>query len=1095
MFRNTFFLALIIAVSPQLNALAQSKCVDGSDPLAIVESVRGAVSAVEAAARPVSAVSNVMAGDELCGGTVLNTGAEGSVELFLIGQRTTISASNDTTLVLPPNPGGIEVRSGIARFISSVRGFFEVQTPYQNAGIEGTEAVLVANPARRDSLILMLEGRVVVSRPAGQGEVLEITRGEASFASSLLTPRRVDADSPRLPDQYRDLLLDPQGAADWSIYYPPTSLAASSDAVGVREAAVALARGDTAQADALDESSGEGLNGRDLAAALAIRAVAAVFRNRKDEALDLATAAVDEGSDLVAPHIALSYALQAAGQIEDALAAAREGVSVDINDADAAARLAELALIAGRTHEAQTAVRRAIELRETSLALTVLGFATLAADEVEKASNAFARAITLASDSPGPRLGMGLVQARLGDFDAARRSLELAVSLDPRRASLRAWLARTYLQTGEGSKAAAQLELAIAADPDDPTPYLISAFERFAANDPIGAQAMLDEVRARQYGRLTLRTREGLGEDQAVLGASLARIYDTLGFDALLDVEAAAAVEAEPRNPAAFRAFGEATRGEAERRISRLSSLLRADFLAPPSLAPLQPQLRAADIVLLEPSGAARTTFAEFGGVFISDGTRVDLNVFGGNRQTRGFEGSFAAMANGTSGAIGVFRSDTDGFGVNSDVRTEILAGSLKSRVNPDLTLTLDARTTTAIGGDRLVTTPPPIPSDPDARIEAMDNRLRGGFHWRLGSAAEFIGYAEVAGRKSNLSSRSDPSALLQTEEVGAKGEILGIFRNRSWQAEAGLEYQKADFDGLIGVMARDGETEAARAHFSIGRDEGSGLSWRAGLALEHFQASGAGPDNVKRFRAQPRLGVRYRVSDGLALRASYSSSVARRSLFPETLELPTLAGFDTFVSDVAGADATIIGVGLDGKIGELRYGIALTQTEIDVPNEDGTDFETKITDLAAYAAYSITDRFAITIEPRFERFKNDDRLLADRLDTYVVPARVTYHHPNGFFAGATAEYIRQSGDVTVNRSEHFKDQGLILGALVGYRFSHSDGPKGRISFEARNIFDEDLALVERDVPLSAGSFDQGLFVQRQFTPGREFFLTMSLQF
>lgn len=1092
MIRSCLFLTLAITASSQYEALAQSICADGSDPVAIVESASGTVSAMDAAGKSVFQSAMVSVGDKLCGGTVVVTGAESSVELFLIGQRTTISANNDTTIVLPPDPGGIEIRSGIARFISSVRGYFEVRTPYQNAGVEGTEAILVANPTRRDGLILMVEGRVVISRPGGGGELLEIARGEASFATALLTPRRVVADSPELPPEYRALLLDPQGAADWAIYYPPTSIAASTDAIEIRNAATALARGETALADALDVSSAGSFKGLDLATALAIRAIAAVFRNRKDEALSFASTAVDVGPELAAPHVALSYALQAAGRIEAALVAARKGVAVDAEDADAAARLAEIALIAGRTHEAKAAVERAIKLRETSLARTVQGFTELAADEVDKASKAFTRAIALTPDSPGPRLGMGLVQTRRGDFNNARKTLELAVSLDPRRAALRAWLARAYLQTGEGGKAASQLELAIAADPDDPTPYLISAFERFAANDPIGALAMLDEVRARRNGRLTLRTREGLGEDQAVLSASLARVYDTLGFDALLDVEAAAAIEAEPRNPAAFRAYGEAKRGEAEHRISRLSSLLRADFLAPPSLAPLQPQLRAADIVLLEPSGAARVTFAEFGSLFNADGSRVDLNVFGGNRHTRGFEGSYAAMANGTSGAIGIFRSETDGFGVNNDVETEILAGSLKRRINSELTLTLDARTTDAVGGDRLVTAPTPIGRDPNVRIKAADDRLRSGLHWRHSPSLEFVWYIEAAKREIALSFTDDPSGPIVKEE-GAKSEILGIFRSGDWRGEVGLEYQKADFDRADRRL--DGETEAARGYFSVGREEKWGLSWRAGFALEHSKASGPATDNFNRTRLQPRLGVRFKASDEFTVRASYSSSLSRRSLFPETLEQPTLAAFDTFTSDAFGADAMTLGIGLDGNFGELRYGFALKRTEIDVPNASHANVETLITDVSAYAAYPLTDRLAFTIEPRYEQFQSNVRPQIIQFETYVVPARITYHHPTGFFAGGSAEFVHQSGDVTANNREQFKDRGLILGAFVGYRFSQRKGLRGKIALEARNIFNEDLALVERDVPFSQESFDQGLFAQRQFSPGRELFLTMSLQF
>ncbi len=46
--------------------------------------------------------------------------------------------------------------------------------------------------------------------------------------------------------------------------------------------------------------------------------------------------------------------------------------------------------------------------------------------------------------------------------------METAVALDPRRAGLRTWLGRAYLEERMPDEAAAQFELARELDPDDP---------------------------------------------------------------------------------------------------------------------------------------------------------------------------------------------------------------------------------------------------------------------------------------------------------------------------------------------------------------------------------------------------------------------------------------------------------------------------------------------------------------------------------------------------------------------------------------------------------------------------------------------------
>lgn len=118
-------------------------------------------------------------------------------------------------------------------------------------------------------------------------------------------------------------------------------------------------------------------------------------------------------------------------------------------------------------------------------------------------------------------------------------------------------------------------------DPDDPNAYLFSALQRFQANDPIGALREVETAEALGDRRAVVRSEQGLGEGRAIRGAAVGRIYDVLGFERLMRIVGARAVEEDRSNPEAHRLLADAARTNPDAEITQVSEYWKSTLLAP----------------------------------------------------------------------------------------------------------------------------------------------------------------------------------------------------------------------------------------------------------------------------------------------------------------------------------------------------------------------------------------------------------------------------------------------------------------------------------------------------------------------------------
>jgi tetratricopeptide (TPR) repeat protein len=441
---------------------AQAPC---EPPAARVVSVQGTVELKRAGT---DVWTPAMLEEALCIGDALRVG-EASRAALALANDSTLRLDQRTTLQLrglaEEARSLLDLLVGAVYFFSHRPRALEIDTPFVNAAAEGTEFLVRVVADRAE--VVMLDGQVLLRNPQG---ALRVASGQAAVIPAGAAPAPM-------------VVVRPRDAVAWALYYPPILAAlaggappgplppglqaaiervAANDYAGalraletVPEAArdaryytylagVLLNVGRVEEAEApieralaLDPEAGE---------ALAQRAIIHVVQNREPAALTDARRAVALSPESGAARIALSYALQATFQLDEAREVLREAVERKPG------RCAGL----GATCRGAADVRRARCRPRRGRAgggpgagartQIVLGFAALTRIDISEAKAAFERAIALDSANPLSRLGLGLAIIRSGHLADGRKEIEIAAALDPNDSLIRSYLGKAYFE-------------------------------------------------------------------------------------------------------------------------------------------------------------------------------------------------------------------------------------------------------------------------------------------------------------------------------------------------------------------------------------------------------------------------------------------------------------------------------------------------------------------------------------------------------------------------------------------------------------------------------------------------------------------------
>ncbi len=503
----------------------------------------------------------------ICSGDLLRTGATSRAALYVqsetivrVDQHTTIALAqtvDETVIEFFEDQSARPTSSnscGAGYFISRFPKKLSVKSPYLNAAIEGTEFQMALQCATTE--LAVIEG-AVRARTVSSGEERLLTKGESWAAG------------PSTPSVFKTL-IKPTDAVQWVLYYPPLS---EANAVGdipavaqcrglqapadqaclTHRAEVLLRRGQISDAQrAIDETLS--LNPAN-ADANALRAIIEIAANNVVEAREIATAATASAPNEYRTWLALSYAQQAAFDLNAALESAQKAQALQPALALTNARVAELLLSLGRFNEAERSAQKAVDANPNEpLGHSMLGFVHLAQINTAAARKDFDAAIACDSFEPLPRLGLGLAIIREGQLVAGREQLEIAVALDPSNSLLRSYVGKAYYEENTKARdalAANQFGLAKQLDPKDPTPWFYGAILQLSQNRPVESLESLNTSIEKNGYRAVYRSELRIDQDHAARAADTAAVYGDLGFERLAILASTKAIDEDPSNSSA----------------------------------------------------------------------------------------------------------------------------------------------------------------------------------------------------------------------------------------------------------------------------------------------------------------------------------------------------------------------------------------------------------------------------------------------------------------------------------------------------------------------------------------------------------------
>lgn len=1043
--------------------------------------------------------------------------------ILRVDQRTTITfpAQDDSATML------LDLFNGALHIFTRTPRPFKIRTPFVNATVDGTEFFVSVD--QDSTQLVIFEGQVSVSNEQGS---LILTGHEASITHKNEMPKKMG-------------VISSTDAVQWALYYPtiidyklneklsaePTwpklqasitlyqqgrffEALAKLDEVPQSARAVhfltyyaglLLSVGRVDEAQTAIEQALE--SDPDDSNAYALKAIIAVVQNDKEQALNLATKAVELDQSSATTKLALSYAQQALFEMDDALANVQEAVKINTQNALVWARLSELQMSTGQLDNALESALQAVNLNSAlAKTQTVLGFAYLLQIDIETAKAIFTKAIELDQTDPMPRLGMGLALIREGELEAGRIELEIAVSLDPANSLIRSYLGKAYFEEKRYRLASTQFDIAKERDPYDPTPWFYDAIQKQTQNRPIEALQDIQKSIELNDNRAVYRSKLLLDQDQAGRGSSLARIYENLGFEKRALVETAKSLSFDPSNHSAHRFLSDAYTNIPRHEIARVSELLQAQLLQPINVNPVQPRLAVADLNIITNTGPAVTGFNEFTPLMERNRPQLVASGVVGGDSTFGNESVLSALYDRASISIGQYHFQSDGFRGNNDQKHNIYNAFLQYAITPKFNVQAEVRTRKTMHGDLLLDFDPDV-FQPKDRRKLNEETARVGARYALSPNQDFIFsgvYIDRNEKNENFISTFNPFTGLNFESTvtdvnsdkGFLGEFQHLFRQKYFNSTAGGSiYQfddksRSNCEGDCGLDATrtpavdrfKREWEHAYLYTNINYFRNTSTTF--GLSYDSYRQSN---NDLNFNKVNPKFGLQWNIFDFLRLRLAWFKTSKPALIANQTLEPTQVAGFNQFFDDLNGTRARRRGIGLDGNFSKFLYGgIEASERKLRVPL--GIDRQNQTEQLYhAYFYWLPHSYWTVRGEFQFEKFTRNAKTVIKkedphRIQTLRAPLSINYFNPSGFFSTFTTTFVRQSLD---RQEETNVDAFFLHDSIIGYRL-----PKrmGIITLEGRNLLNEKFNY--RNV-----NFYVSESVNPRFIPSRTFLARLTLNF
>lgn len=1040
---------------------------------------------------------SVQLGHTFCTKDILRVRENSRIALIL-NNDTVVRLDENTTITFselsPDSDSSMDLKEGIAHFISRVKQAFKVITPFVNAAIEGTEFVVKVDPDQAQ--VTVFEGVVKAENEKGQ---VRLTQGQTAIA---------------LKDQAPVLktLVKPRNAVQWALYYPPiiqtgdidSQLAAevrdklaqsmmlnaqgkATDALNVIDnlpddltnpdvysyrAAMRLAVGRVNKASKDIERALSIKN--DDSSALALKSIIAIVEHQIDNALSLATQAVDSDDDNQAAYLALSYAQQASFDLEAALQTIKDAPAGEL----VYSRRAELYLMQGNFEKGLYYADKAIGKNpDSSHAQTVLGFAHLIQIDTDNARKAFNHAIMLDQPNPLAHMGLGLTLIRKGELKEGRREIEYAASLDPNNALIRSYLGKAYYEEGRNKVAADQFDMAKALDPNDPTPWFYSAIQKESENDLVGGMNDLQKSIDLNDNRAVYRSKLLLDSDDAARNVSMANLYRDLGFDQLGTLEARKSINQEPDNYSAHRYLADSYLTKPRHEIARVSELMQSQLLQPLNVLPIQPQLAESSLGIVHGTGGLRPGLNEYNSLFTQDQFALFVNGLAGTFGTRANDVVHSGLIDNFSYSLGSYHYYSQGFRENNDQDYAIDNVFLQVAASPNTSLQFEYRKFKHRKGDTTLKFDPTDYST-TFREYTESEVFRIGFSHLYGANSRLIGsFVNEDLQVAQQVSDSPPAQDVSRDGNGTLYEFQHIYSQPTWNLVSGIGGFRADTKTIINLdfspfpcllPSCTSVSDVENVHDNIylySNIKSKNYTVTLGLSADSVKNEVAEFDETN-----PKLGILWNINESSTLRAAVFKTVKRDLLTDQTVEPTHVAGFNQFYDDDLSTKATVTGIGIDTKHStRLFTGISATQRDLETPyvnNASITAFsDRRELSASAYLNWIVTNNYAFNAGINYEKYERSLDFPWDflELETYSIPLNISLFAINATTVNINPTYVLQEGDfynsVTLVTTPG-KDEFWVFNVDVEYKLPETNG---YLIFGAKNLLNEEFNYYEID--------------------------------
>ena len=399
-----------------------------------------------------------------------------------------------------------------------------------------------------------------------------------------------------------------------------------------------------------------------------------------------------------------------------------------------------------------------------------------------------------------------------------------------------------------------------------------------------------------------------------------------------------------PDNSSAHRFLSDAYIGVPRREIARVSELLQAQMLQDININPVQPSLAETNLSLLARGGPFIPGLNEYTPLF----ERNDVQFVGaglagrgdtlefkditpapagldGKDDTLGFEGIASALYNRFSISAGAFHYDTDGWRPNAGFEHEIYNFFMQAAVTPDLNVQVEFRHRESQQGDLSFNFDPEFFNPNFTRLLDQDTG-RIGVRYSPSPNADLL--LSFIGTERNEQQEFAPGVDASADSKGRQAEAQYIQRLERINLVAGFAQATVEQTTSVFGLTFPEETEYLHGYVYTNVKLPDALTWTFGVSSDNLAQ-----DPIVVDRINPKLGVRWDISDNLSLRAAMFQWVKPPLVMNRTLEPTQVSGFNQVFDDADGDASWRRGVGLDWRITkQLFVGAEATSRNLTLP-------------------------------------------------------------------------------------------------------------------------------------------------------------------